>query len=55
MRSTSSSSSSTAREDSGQAALRWHARYWAKVPDVGFEEAHAVLACLAGLQPVNER
>jgi hypothetical protein len=31
------------------AALRWHARYCAEVPDVGFEEAHAVLACLAGL------
>ncbi len=30
-------------------ALRWHARYCAEVPDVGFEEAHAVLACLAGL------
>jgi hypothetical protein len=32
-----------------RAALRWHARYCAEVPDVGFEEAHAVLACLAGL------
>jgi hypothetical protein len=32
-----------------RAALRWHARYCADVPDVGFEEAHAVLACLAGL------
>jgi len=30
-------------------ALRWHARYCAEVSDVGFEEAHAVLACLAGL------
>ena len=30
-------------------ALRWHARYCGEVPDVGFEEAHAVLACLAGL------
>ena len=30
-------------------ALRWHARYCAEVEDVGFEEAHAVLACLAGL------
>ena len=27
-----------------RAALRWHARYCAEVPDVGFEEAHAVLA-----------
>jgi hypothetical protein len=25
-----------------RAALRWHARYCAEVPDVGFEEAHAV-------------
>ena len=32
-----------------RAALRWHARYCADVPDVGFEEAHAVLVCLAGL------
>ena len=32
-----------------RSALRWHARYCAEVPDVGFEEAHAVLACLAGL------
>jgi hypothetical protein len=32
-----------------KAALRWHARYCAEVPDVGFEEAHAVLGCLAGL------
>jgi hypothetical protein len=32
-----------------RAGLRWHARYCAEVPDVGFEEAHAVLACLAGL------
>jgi hypothetical protein len=32
-----------------RAALRWHARYCAEAPDVGFEEAHAVLACLAGL------
>ena len=32
-----------------RAALRWHARYCAEVDDVGFEEAHAVLACLAGL------
>jgi hypothetical protein len=32
-----------------RAALRWHARYCAEVPDGGFEEAHAVLACLAGL------
>lgn len=32
-----------------RAALRWHARYCAEVLDVGFEEAHAVLACLAGL------
>ena len=23
-----------------RAALRWHARYCAEVPDVGFEEAH---------------
>ena len=30
-------------------ALRWHARYCGEVPDVGFEKAHAVLACLAGL------
>jgi hypothetical protein len=29
-----------------RAALRWHARYCAEVPDVKFEEAHAVLACL---------
>jgi hypothetical protein len=28
---------------------RWHARYCGEVPDVGFEEAQAVLACLAGL------
>jgi hypothetical protein len=33
-----------------RAALRWHARYCAEVPDVGFEEAQAVLACLAGLE-----
>jgi hypothetical protein len=32
-----------------RAALRWHARYCAEVREVGFEEAHAVLACLAGL------
>jgi hypothetical protein len=32
-----------------RAALRWHARYCAEVPDVGFEEAQVVLACLAGL------
>jgi hypothetical protein len=32
-----------------RAALRWHARYCAEVPDVGFDEAQAVLACLAGL------
>ena len=32
-----------------RAALRWHVRYCAEVEDVGFEEAHAVLACLAGL------
>ena len=32
-----------------RAALRWHARYCGELPDVGFEEAHAVLACLAGL------
>jgi hypothetical protein len=32
-----------------RAALRWHARYCGEVPEVGFEEAHAVLACLAGL------
>ena len=32
-----------------RAALRWHARYCADVADVGFEEAQAVLACLAGL------
>jgi hypothetical protein len=32
-----------------RAALRWHARYCGEVQDVGFEEAHAVLACLAGL------
>jgi hypothetical protein len=32
-----------------RAALRWHARYCAEVPDVGFAEAHAVLACLSGL------
>jgi len=32
-----------------RAALRWHARYCADVPDIGFEEAQAVLACLAGL------
>jgi hypothetical protein len=32
-----------------RAALRWHARYCGDVPDVGFEEAQAVLACLAGL------
>jgi hypothetical protein len=33
-----------------RAALRWHARYSAEVPDVGFEEAQAVLACLAGTE-----
>jgi sulfite reductase beta subunit-like hemoprotein len=32
-----------------RAALRWHARYCAEVQDVGFEEAQAVVACLAGL------
>jgi hypothetical protein len=32
-----------------RAALRWHSRYCAEVRDVGFEEAQAVLACLAGL------
>jgi hypothetical protein len=32
-----------------RAALPWHARYCAEIQDVGFEEAHAVLACLAGL------
>jgi hypothetical protein len=32
-----------------RAALRWHARYCGDVPDVGFEEAQAVLACLADL------
>ena len=32
-----------------RAALRWHARYCAEIQDVGFEEAHAVLACMAGL------
>jgi hypothetical protein len=32
-----------------RAALRWHARYCGELPDVGFEEAHAELACLAGL------
>jgi hypothetical protein len=32
-----------------RAALRWHGRYCSEVPDVGFEEAHAVLACLSGL------
>ena len=32
-----------------RAALRWHARYCGEVSDVGFEEAQAVLACLAGL------
>lgn len=32
-----------------RAALRWHARYCGELPDVGFEEAHAALACLAGL------
>jgi hypothetical protein len=32
-----------------RAALRWHSRYCGEVPDVGFEEAHGVLACLAGL------
>jgi hypothetical protein len=32
-----------------RAALRWHARYCGEVADVGFEEAQAVLACLAGL------
>jgi hypothetical protein len=29
--------------------MRWHARYCGEVPDVGFEEVHPVLACLAGL------
>jgi hypothetical protein len=24
-----------------RAALRWHARYWGDLPDVGFEAAHA--------------
>ena len=32
-----------------RAALRWHARYCGELPDVGFEEAHAVLGCLAGM------
>jgi hypothetical protein len=32
-----------------RAALRWHARYCGDLPDVGFEVAHAVLACLPGL------
>ena len=32
-----------------RAALRWHARDCAEIQDVGFEEAHAVLACMAGL------
>jgi hypothetical protein len=32
-----------------RAALRWYARYCSDLPDVGFEEAQAVLACLAGL------
>jgi hypothetical protein len=32
-----------------RAALRWHARYCGDLPDVGFEDAQAVLACLAGL------
>jgi hypothetical protein len=32
-----------------RAALRWHARYCGEVPHVGFEEAQAVLAGLAGL------
>jgi hypothetical protein len=32
-----------------RAALRWHARYCGDLPDIGFEEARAVLACLAGL------
>jgi hypothetical protein len=32
-----------------RAALRWHARYCGEVPDVGFEEAQALLACLAGI------
>ena len=39
-------------DDAGRfrrAALRWHARYCGELEDVGFEEAHAVLACLAGL------
>jgi hypothetical protein len=45
-RSSSSCSWSTTRAGSG--GLRF-AGYCADVPDVGFEEAHAVLACLAGL------
>lgn len=40
---------STTPAGSGGRALRWHARYCSEVSDVGFEEAHAVLACLAGL------
>ena len=36
-------------DDPRRAALRWHARYCAEVPDVRFEEARAVLAFLAGL------
>jgi hypothetical protein len=32
-----------------RAALRWHARYCAEIPDVGFKEANVVLARLAGL------
>jgi len=32
-----------------RAALSWQARYCGEAPDVGFEVAHAVLACLAGL------
>jgi hypothetical protein len=32
-----------------RAPLRWHARYCAEIPDVGFKEANVVLARLAGL------
>ena len=48
-RSSSSCSSSKTPRRFRRAALRWHARYCDEVRDVGFEEAHAVLACLAGL------
>lgn len=38
-----------------RAALRWHGRYCREVPDVGLEEAQAVLAVLAALNGPRKR